>query len=200
MVNLISKQGKTGENVSQRDNILRVSAALFAEKGYQAVGVAEIGEAVRLGRGALYYHIGSKEELLFDIVIQYITSLVSVGTQILRDVDSPEERSRELSRHMRLVVVDNLSELSVCFRETESLTGQRHQDVAAQHAKYQGLWAETLADGYKKGVFRLLPPVALKGLLGMYFHSFLWLNPHGKSTAREIADIFSDMVLRAARD
>ena len=34
---------------------------LFAKKGYNGVGVAEIGAASGFGRGALYHHIESKE-------------------------------------------------------------------------------------------------------------------------------------------
>ncbi len=183
----------------QRNNILRVSAALFAKKGFQSVGVAEIGEAVNLGRGALYYHIGSKEQLLFDIVKKYIVELVETGKEIVRDNDDPETRIRLLSYGMLSVVADNLAELTVCFREAEALTGPRHRTVSKLHSDYQSIWTQTLADGHSKGVFRAMPPVAVKGLLGMYFHSFLWLNPKGASSSREIADVFSDIVLRAAR-
>jgi hypothetical protein len=34
----------------------------------------------------------------------------------------------------------------------------------------------------------------------MYFYSFLWLNPQGRYTPEEIADIFSDLVLRAVAE
>lgn len=182
----------------QRERILRISARLFASKGYQAVGVAEIGESVGLGRGALYYHIGSKEELLYDIIIEYISDLVATGTRILKEEGDGRKRVVLLSRHMIEVISANLSELTVCFRESDCLTGERHTAVSRLHTEYQNLWAKVLADGEKDGLFRPLPPVALKGFLGMYFHSFLWLNPKGKNSADEIADVFSDIVLRAA--
>lgn len=95
-------------------------------------------------------------------------------------------------------IADNVSELTVCFRESEALTGDRRSAVARLHSDYQSLWAKTLDDGYRKGEFRRLPPVALKGLMGMYFYSFLWLTPTGQSSAEEIAQIFADIVKRAA--
>lgn len=113
-----------------RQRILRIAASLFAKKGYQAVGVAEIGDAVGLGRGALYYHIGSKEELLYDIVIRYITELVATGSQILRVHTDSHDRITELSRHLMKTIADNVSELTVCFRESEALTGDRRSAVA----------------------------------------------------------------------
>ena len=182
---------------AQRGRILKISAGLFAEKGYQAVGVAEIGERVGLGRGALYYHIGSKEELLYDIIIEYISDLVATGNVILGNPTDPRTRIELLSRHIMQVVSANMAELTVCFRESDCLTGTRHASVARLHSEYQGIWSKVCEDGARRGVFRRIPAVALKGLLGMYFHSFLWLNPKGKSSADEIADIFSDIVLRA---
>ena len=184
-------------SADQRDRILRISAELFAEKGYQAVGVAELGEKVGLGRGALYYHIGSKEELLYDIIIDYISDLVLVGQDIVETNDEPRTRVRRLSHHMMAVISANLSEMTVCFRESDCLTGERHASVAQLHAAYRALWAKVCEDGHRTGVFRRMPPVGLKGLLGMYFHSFLWLDPKGQSSADEIADIFADIVLRA---
>ncbi len=182
---------------AQRRRILKISADLFAEKGYQAVGVAEIGERVGLGRGALYYHIGSKEELLYDIIIDYISELVATGNVILRDTTDPRDRIDRLSRHIMQVVSANMSELSVCFRQSDCLTGTRYDSVARLHSEYEGIWRKACEDGARRGVFRRIPQVALKGLLGMYFHAFLWLDPKGKCSAVEIADIFTDIVLRA---
>ncbi len=74
-----SAPGPVHEDTPQRSRIRGISAGLFAQKGYAAVGIAEIGDAVGLARGALYHHIGSKEELLYNIVVRYIGDLVGVG-------------------------------------------------------------------------------------------------------------------------
>lgn len=182
----------------QKERIRRITAKLFAEKGYQAVGVAEIGQAVGLGRGALYYHIGSKEDLLYDIVIRYITALVTAGNTILYEYSDPHERITQLSRYLMRTIAEHLSELTVCFREAEALTGERHDEVSRLHADYQEIWARAIKEGAEQGTFRELPPVALKGILGMYFYSFLWLNPNGRQSSDEIADVFADIVFRAA--
>jgi AcrR family transcriptional regulator len=181
----------------QRARIRAISAELFASKGYNAVGVAEIGHAVGLGRGALYYHMSSKEDLLYDIASRYMTALVEEGRRMLTQEHDPVARIKLLSRHLMRTIADHLSELTVCFREVNSLTGDRHRLVADLHLQYQQLWAETMADGAARGVFRSLDPVALKGILGMYFYSFLWLNPQGYHRPEAIANIFADLVFRA---
>jgi hypothetical protein len=87
----------------------------------------------------------------------------------------------------------------VCFREVHALTGDLQRQVLKLHADYQRIWAAALADGAERGVFRKIPGVTLKGLLGMYFYSFLWLDPQGRQSPEEIGDAFADIVLRAAR-
>ena len=182
---------------SQLARIHKTSAALFAAHGYEAVGIAEIGDAVQLGRGALYYHINSKEELLYEIVKKYIKDLVVEGSHIARSEQPAPDRVKALSRHLINTIANNLCELTVCFREVNSLTGKRHQEVTRLHSQYEAIWSKVVADGMAAGKFRTLPPVALKGILGMYFHSFIWLRPSGLNRPDEVADIFSDLVLRA---
>ncbi len=108
----------------------------------------------------------------------------------------PVARIRLLSRHLMRTIGAHISEMTVCFREVNSLTGERHDFVSGQHARYQRVWARAVEDGAAGGLFRPMPPVALKGLLGIYFYSFLWLDPQGRHAPEEIADIFSDLVFR----
>ncbi|CAA2137783.1 TetR/AcrR family transcriptional regulator [Hyphomicrobium sp. ghe19] len=182
----------------QFERIQKIAADLFATRGYRAVGVAEIGEAVGLGRGALYYHISSKEDLLFSIVVRYIEDLVVAGRDTLESEPDPSKRIYLLSRKLMATIFANLPEMTVCFREADCLTGQRHRIVSNLHQAYQDIWTNTFREGEKKGMFRPLPNVAIKGILGMYFYSFLWLTPSGKSSSREIADVFADMALAMA--
>ncbi len=182
----------------QYERIQKIAAQLFASSGYRAVGVAEIGDAVGLGRGALYYHISSKEELLFSIVVRYIEELVLSGREAMESEPDPRKRIFMLSRQLMKCIFTNMPEMTVCFREADCLTGQRHRLVSDLHRAYQDIWAATLREGEKKGIFRPLPSVAIKGILGMYVYSFLWLKPGGKQASNDIADVFAKMTLAIA--
>src|SRR5690606_31169124 len=103
-------------------------------------GIAEIGDAVGLARGALYYHIGSKEDLLYDIASEYIIYLVEAGRKITEEIPDPVERIRELSRHLIRTICANKAELTVCFREVNALTGDKHTVVMRLHGDYQDIW------------------------------------------------------------
>lgn len=195
---LMSDKTRKNSGTQQYERIKRIAAELFATRGYRAVGVAEIGEAVKLGRGALYYHINSKEDLLFSIVVRYIEDLVIKGREAIETEPDPVKRIYILSRQLMTTIFANLSEMTVCFREADCLTGQRHRMVSDLHQSYQDVWTTTLREGERKGRFRHLPTVAIKGVLGMYFYSFLWLKPGGRQSPNEIADIFAEMTLSIA--
>ena len=61
------KNGKSAKWQQRRNEIVDVSAKVFAERGYHATSTTELCEANGIGKGALYYYIGSKEELLAAI-------------------------------------------------------------------------------------------------------------------------------------
>ena len=194
---MMQKTIKKQPEQSQRERILKIAAKLFAERGFHAVGMTELGDAVELGRGALYYHIKSKEDVLYDISRQYITDLVNYGNDIVKTELDPKQRLQKLGRHLMVTIATYQAELTVCFREINSLTGPRKEEVLMLHGEYEHIWRQVLIDGEKKGVFRPFNPVRLKGLLGIFFYSYIWMDPNGAQGPEKIADIFNDIVLKA---
>src|SRR5688572_906545 len=108
---------RLGRPSPTRLKILQVAASLFADRGFSGVGVNEIGEAANLGRGALYYHISSKEDLLYDIMTAYMNDLVGDGHAIIEAESDPVLRVQNLSRALMSAIGEHLAELTVCFRE-----------------------------------------------------------------------------------
>lgn len=181
------------------DEIRTIAAVLFAKKGFSAVGVAELGDAVGLGRGALYHHIKSKDDLLYDISSGYVQLIIDEGRRISQSYAEPEAKIHHLSRSFVRVIFEHLPEMTVCFREIHALTGKRHEIVSQLHSDYEEIWENAIAEGTEKGVFRSVSKIAIKGLMGMYLHSFLWLKPDGPLTHEEVADTFSEIVLKALK-
>lgn len=55
------------EPVSSRDKILDVAEALFARRGYAAVGLREVAESSGLSKSALFHHFRSKDQLYYEV-------------------------------------------------------------------------------------------------------------------------------------
>ncbi len=194
-----SAGGRTETPSRHKERIRRIAAGLFARQGYSAVGVAELGEAVNLGRGALYYHIGSKEDLLFDISKTYMEDLIRSAREITEKEPDPEQCIRQLSAALMDVVFDRHADMTVCFREVHSLTGDRRKEVLRLHREYQDIWGKVLQRGHEQGIFIPVDEIGLKGILGMYFYSFLWIRPNAAATPSEVSETFANLVLASVR-
>src|ERR1700722_4518574 len=69
-----------------RQRILLTAARLFRDKGYRATTLRDIARASRLGTGSAYYHFGSKEDLLNQVLddgIAHFECLVSGAIEAL---------------------------------------------------------------------------------------------------------------------
>lgn len=180
----------------QRERILKIAAQLFARVGYHAVGMTDLQEAVKLGRGALYHHIRSKEDLLFDISREYIRDLAQSALQIRSQGTDPVECIDRLGRYLVQKIASHQSELTVCFREVQSLTAERHAEVMNWHSQYERVWRDTMVDGAEAGQFCPYDPIVLKGVLGMYFYSYLWMKPDRAHGPEIIANRLNELARR----
>jgi len=184
----------TGE-LATRERIHRIAAQLFARNGYHATGMSELSEAVGLGRGALYYHISSKESILYAISMGAIEQLIASSDLIVAGRGTAQERLRQLARVLMRNIAEFSNEWTVFFREHIALTGQWHADVMAKREHYEGLWAKLLTEGAANGEFTATDPIVTKGVLGMFNYAYLWLRVDGPQTPERVADLFCDALL-----
>jgi len=59
---------KTIPKRKTREEILELSAPLFAQRGYDGVSMRDVADAVGLTQAALYYHFTDKDQLYLDAV------------------------------------------------------------------------------------------------------------------------------------
>jgi AcrR family transcriptional regulator len=78
-----------GSGMSDRHReILEAAAALFAERGYAATSIRDIGQRVGLLGGSLYHYIKSKEELfvrIHDMALQVAEDRIRTAIEPLSD-------------------------------------------------------------------------------------------------------------------
>jgi len=176
--------------------IIAAATELFAKQGYHATGVAELGRAVGLGAGALYHHIGSKEELLLTIVRAHLEDVHAFGTRLLAGDGTAVHKLHELAReHMRLVA-HRRTELLVMLRELDSLTGQRRADMLALRDAVEDVWNEVVRRGVEAGELTDLDPMFVKVVLGAMNYSLFWFQPDGSETPEQMADRILNMLLK----
>ena len=61
------KAGETPRSPVGRKGVLDVAARLFRDRGYGSVSLRKIAEAAGIKAGSIYYHFGSKDEIVVAI-------------------------------------------------------------------------------------------------------------------------------------
>src|ERR687896_2159766 len=95
---------------TNRSRVIAVAADLFARHGYHGTGIAELGKAVGLGRGALYHYIESKEALLYAISRTQVDRMNAHAERALASALSPEELLHEMARGLLRNIAEHRAE------------------------------------------------------------------------------------------
>jgi TetR/AcrR family transcriptional regulator, cholesterol catabolism regulator len=181
----------TALGVARREQIVQEAARLFGRRGYHATSMRDIGQSSGLRAGSLYAHIASKEDLLYEIVVQsanqFLGELEAIGAKEL----PPEDRLREAMRAHVSVVAGSLDEAWVFHHEWKALTGPRREEVRRLRRRYERLWdriVRELPGAADPRFARLL-------VLSAANWTYTWYRPDGPLSPEEVADRFTDLLL-----
>jgi AcrR family transcriptional regulator len=83
----------------RKSEIIAISAQLFKEKGYSAVTMRDIAQAMNIKAASLYNHIKSKQEILVLIIIEIAEEFTNTMLEI---VNSEETTIQKLEKVIQL--------------------------------------------------------------------------------------------------
>ncbi|MEV4125320.1 TetR/AcrR family transcriptional regulator [Nocardia sp. NPDC049707] len=183
-----------------RARIVAAAMELFAEQGFHGTGVAEIADRAGVRRGALYYHIGSKEELLWQILRDYIQLMLTDARRISRGTDDPIVKLRKLIHSHIGLIIEHRREVTIQLRDVTALNGGRAEELQEMRDAVQACWQRVIDAGHAAGVLRTDDHVVTNSVLGMLNMVTFWYRPHGGHSPDEIADIVASTILDGITD
>src|SRR5437867_12011868 len=96
-----------------RQEILRTSARLFQQQGYDGTSMNDVAAALKLSKGGLYHHFQSKDEILFYLMDHAMDITEERVINPVKAVADPEERLRTLiRRHIAVVLSERDREIT----------------------------------------------------------------------------------------
>ncbi|MEU6140613.1 TetR/AcrR family transcriptional regulator [Streptomyces sp. NPDC047081] len=181
----------------RRQKIIDTAAELFARQGYAATSVNDLGRAVGLAKGALYYYIGSKENLLIEIQSRVMSPLLSRAREIVALDTDPLVRLRLLSESLLTTIFHRLDHIWVYEHDYRSLTGDHLHTLLGQRAEFERLVRGLLTEAVEQGTFRAMPPrLATLQFLNLHNHTYQWAKPGGRWDAAQLSREYCDTLLR----
>lgn len=194
----VTSEGKSPHSRSDspmRRRVRDIITTLFVAKGFHGTGINEISSAVGLARGALYYHIGSKEQVLYDISMELLGDARTAAASVVADPASPEDHLRRLAQVLLKDHAEHGEGWLVAVREARFLSEERHRDVIRLRDEIEAIWRGVFDAGADAGVWRKLDAIDVRGILGMLNSAARWMDPGGPLRPEEIADRYVDLVL-----
>jgi AcrR family transcriptional regulator len=181
----------------------RVRAAairVFARKGFAAAGLRELAAEAGLTPAALYHYMGSKEDLLVDIMRTTIEPLHAAGREMLEEIPEPERRLAALVElHVWFHGAHPLATL-VTDSELRALDGERRRVAIELRDGYQALWHEVLQGGCDAGRFDVDDArLAAIGLLELCTGVSHWYAAGGERELGEVCALHADWALGLVR-
>jgi AcrR family transcriptional regulator len=181
----------------RRDAIVDTSAQVFARRGYHATGIAELCEVNGFGKGAFYYYIGSKEELLAAIHDRVMDEVMVGADRVARAGGSPSAQLAMLGEELLDVIHRYPDHVWVFLHEFPALTAERADQFRERRREYERRIEDVLKAGIDSGEFRDVDPwLTARAWLGMHNYTYLWLKAGGRVSARDVAKPFADIFIR----
>ena len=180
-----------------KQEIITTAAALFKEKSFSATSVQDIADALNVTKAALYYYITSKEEILYEIFDQTMTTAELRLEQLLERKLPAEELLREVIYNQIMAYIDEMPNITIFFSETHNLLPENRKSINERRKKYGDIIAGFLRGGIEKNVFREIEiyPIVY-GIIGMCNWLSYWYKLDGRLKPEEIADLYTDIVFR----
>jgi len=181
----------------RRDEIVDTSAKVFARSGYHATGITELCEVNGFGKGAFYYYIGSKEELLAAIHDRVMDEVLAGANRVTTAGGTPSVQLARLGEELLDVIHSYPDHVWVFLHDFPALTGERAERFRSRRREYERVVEHVLRAGIKAGEFRKVDPwLTARAWLGMHNYTYLWLRPGGRLSARDAAEPFADIFLQ----
>lgn len=184
---------------TSKARVLRVATELFAQHGFHGTAIQQVSDASGLGRGALYHHIKSKDQLLYEVLRTPHREIIEEADAILESAVSPEQKLREMTRAYLRNLVEKRAAWMITSRDLGALAEQHRAEITSLQRRHQAQWRGLFNLCEQAGLVRKVSDLHFRGFLGMLSQAFNWIDPGGRMSPNEIADAYLDLLLNGLK-
>lgn len=160
----------------RREEILDAAIQLFARHGYAATDLQILADFLKLGKGTLYRHFGSKEKLFLAAADRVMRKLRAHIDSRIEDVADPLDRIvRGIHAYLEFFdahpeAVEMLIQERAQFKDRKRPTYFEHRE--ANIARWQALYRDLIAQGR----VRAMPVERILDFVGDLLYGTMFVN------------------------
>jgi AcrR family transcriptional regulator len=186
---------------TRHEEVVEAAARVFCQKGYDAASIEDVGEAVGILKGSLYYYIDSKEDLLFQVIEPPHKAMLESLERARADTGDTISRIRDFVVTNVEANVKSYVRSTVFHRDFRALSDARRKMIIDARNEYERFLRKLLETGQAEGSVcaELDPTITAAAILSMTNGIYTWYRPGGQRTGPEIAQMYADLAIRAIR-
>jgi TetR/AcrR family transcriptional regulator, cholesterol catabolism regulator len=181
------------------ERIRAVAGQHFAEHGYAGTSMRAVAADVGITISTLLFHCGSKEQLLFDVLVDSMGQLAQ-GLRAAIDAAGPtwsERLAAAIAFHVRFSAEQAFG-TTINRTDMDNLSPEHRARYIALRDDYERQFVDLLRWGIASGEFRPVDPkLTAFAIIGVGLTVGRWYRPEGRLAPEEIAAQYVDLFLHA---
>lgn len=177
--------------------IITVSAKLFKEKGYSAVTMRDIAQAMNIKAASLYNHIKSKQEILVLIIIEIAEEFTNVMNEIVASNTSVVSKiERVIQLHID-ITLRNADALACLNNDWMHLTDDELRYFIKMREEYETNFRKIIHAGVLDGELKNInQEVVVFSILSTLRTMYLWYDKTKALDAQTLQNTITTVFLK----
>lgn len=169
------------KTTTRKAEIIAEASQLFKEKGYSAVTVRDIAQALGIKAASLYNHIDSKQEILSALILDLAKEFSSGMENIQKLKISPLQKIEKLIELHIDITVNQSEALAALNNDWMHMAKKDVSDFVTMRETYEENFRNIIKDGIVQGQLQPRhPEVILFSILSTLRTLYLWYQKRGK--------------------
>ncbi|MGZ8290015.1 MAG: TetR/AcrR family transcriptional regulator [Telluria sp.] len=182
-------EAASADGRNRRDELLRVSARLFRERGFDGTTIRDIADAAGMRSGSPFYHFKTKQDILAAVMEEGLVGCLAALEDISAAELAPRDKFRALVRaQLETVLAEGHDFIPVLLYDWRALGAAHQQRIIALTDRYDQLWQQAVCEMKAAGLLRTDSRVARLLILGAINYAVQWYRPGGGVTLDQLAD------------
>jgi len=166
---------------TRKEEIVAVASGLFKEKGYSAVSMRDIAQAMNMKAASLYNHISGKQEILSTLIVRVAIEFTNAMETVMAQESSPIEKIEKIIEFHIDITVTYAENIAALNNDWMHLEGTDLKRVVKMREDYEENFRSIIKHGINEGRLRPNhPEVILFSILSTLRTLYLWNEKRGK--------------------
>ena len=171
----------TMKTLTRKQEIIAVASRLFNERGYNAVSMRDIAQAMGIKAASLYNHIHGKQEILSTLILEVAQEFTVAMNNVIASNAAPVQKiTNVIEMHIDITV--NYSEgLAALNNDWMHLENDDLKSFIKMREDYEDNFRSIIKKGIEAGEIKTRhPEVILFSILSTLRTLYLWFQKRGK--------------------